>query len=267
MTTRKTLDRGMNDLAKRRKTILDRTEVDAVFHDDQRKQLRALLGPAFPAMLPSLLVDVVEGREHRQRSKSLSSEPFKRTVAAFRRLLLALRSCVEALDDVSEQLDLATFCDAFADEEWMRVAVDALHRTEDLDPLGEEASSAWEVYSRGPHQWADELRMEFQDAEQVIGRSLSRLRASHWTKSRPGRKGAMERRVLAVQVAWRLAEAGVPLRKSADGIFAKTLAVVYEAAGFDVPTDMFRDVAFVFAMYELSGPKAHNPRRKKAPIV
>ena len=70
-----------------------------------------------------------------------------------------------------------------------------------------------------------------------------RARAGILARRPRGRGQQVEKRIrLAKWVGWHLVRVGIKLTDGASGQFARTLKVVYEAAGEKVPRDIFRDV-------------------------
>lgn len=69
-----------------------------------------------------------------------------------------------------------------------------------------------------------------------------------------GRKGNPNRIFLAEWVGLKLAQAGIPLTVSEAGVWARTLAIVYAAAGIEVPASLFRDIRHAFEFISTTSP-------------
>ena len=92
------------------------------------------------------------------------------------------------------------------------------------------------------------LRIGMGSAElATINRMLEKLESAaewseqdiQWSGLRAGAPGNIDRQALENLTAEYLADARIPLRKSRDGVLAKVLQIVYEAAEEERPIDMF----------------------------
>jgi hypothetical protein len=86
-------------------------------------------------------------------------------------------------------------------------------------------------------------------------------RAEQLSCDKPGPK-TQWRGPLAAWIAWQLHSAGVPCTKGRDGILARVLAVVFEAADVRVPKDMFHVLTLVFRDRSFLQARAPAPRTR-----
>ena len=91
----------------------------------------------------------------------------------------------------------------------------------------------------------DLFNEQAQNSIQTLLDEARRLKVQTAVPRKRGRKVG-DRPFYAEWIGIRLAKAGVPLTRGADGPFARTMAIVYEASGIPVPSDMFRDVKYVW---------------------
>jgi len=86
--------------------------------------------------------------------------------------------------------------------------------------------------------------------------------ASRFGRRKRGRQTG-DRPVLAEWVGIKLARANIRLTKGADGRWARTLIVVYEAAGVRAPQDLFKDVHAAYQVLHEIFPE-YAPRQTKS---
>ena len=91
----------------------------------------------------------------------------------------------------------------------------------------------------------NDFRSLLQDLRAKVG---AREATAHvGTAKKRGRSSHVRRHPLALAVGKAMTAVGIPLTKGVDGKYAKVLSITYEAAGIDVPVDLFRDIGRALA--------------------
>ncbi len=246
------LERARVDDDEADRRILADTDISIVFDAGQRRALMGILGGDYPKFVPALILVVIHARQERNGLRL--PQMYQALAGKIRRLRAATKSCraaLEALDGADCML--ASFAGAFDEEDWLRDQRVALEKANARDdPFSEQRTRAWRDYLSRQTTWLEERRQEIEALQASLDRIEKRLTTyRHQSFGKPGRKTAEDREAIALDLGERFTLARLPIMKSADGIFAKTLAIAYEAAGCGVPVDLFRDVARVVRFLSL----------------
>lgn len=192
-----------------------RTDTESRFDANQLRILRKLLGSQADDVLPSIEQAVAAYRETEEAVRETEQQRIANTNAHVRDAKALLRR--------AEQLS------ALLDQVRVRIV-----EAESLNFVDGGRGNL--IYSESQRALANLY---------VMALAWHRAAAAAGHQKRGPKIGV--RRQLALWVGGRAHSIGVRLTKSPDGVFARILEIVYEAAGIDVPQDLYRDVAYVVA--------------------
>lgn len=186
---------------------------EAVFNDAQRNSLQAVLGQSYARALPGLACVASFGQDSTisdSITAFLGDAALSKATKAAERLSTALRHCLQAARDYEQWHSLCSFIGAAGN-----------------DPAEDDSI------------WPGSLTLELLRSTAILDGYRTLLKQN----KKRGWKDWTQREVFGVFTALVLQEAEVPVRKYIDGHLARTLPVIYEAAGLELPSAIYSDVA------------------------